>query len=580
MVRNDNIRIRRSTRVQDPFSVSSKVDRKRIPIDRRRNGIKIRSLVQQIRRRKSIIWFLLLCLFVVFVKPGMKTSPESSSEKNTFSELFQHSYQQVFRKKWIIGSPLDSDEVHTSVFGETDNLMVGKSCILVKNKWLCRDCGVSTSSSDETKDLYKSYSQCPIMKRKGICPEIQRQRWDDPQPRSFSTYETFFTRGVTKKLTRQGIGRIVKDEYIQAQCSLTNTIIATEVSSCFDLNLCKKKKADEQNINIANNNSTNTGMELPMKVFPTGKKTKRILRQMIQQDASLQKIVTLVSDPKEACLFYSMHDVDTIHTLESDEWKQHNGKNHFLMAFLHSDQPFHENEQYGMAAIMTPNQSDQQLRSGYDMSIPLPVKWQVPDNAREIVKDVHRPRKYLLSFRGTVQSTLPQWHNHRWIAGEYWSDDADVAVDIQCSKKTIRGKKQVTRTYDDNSEDVYSEYLLNSTFGFCPGGSGVSSYRFGEVLLAGGIPVLVPGTIPPLHPEIDWSGCIVTVSESRIVDLPRLLRKISPEEIKNRQEECQRLHTKLFESETGLQSVALKIWVERIRSAIEFERRMKVVNDF
>ena len=80
-----------------------------------------------------------------------------------------------------------------------------------------------------------------------------------------------------------------------------------------------------------------------------------------------------------------------------------------------------------------------------------------------------------------------------------------------------------------------------------------SSYRFGEVLLAGGIPVIVPGTIPPLHPEIDWGRCIVTVSETRIVDLPRLLRGMSEEEVRKRQTECQRLFNQIIkEADEGI----------------------------
>lgn len=74
-----------------------------------------------------------------------------------------------------------------------------------------------------------------------------------------------------------------------------------------------------------------------------------------------------------------------------------------------------------------------------------------------------------------------------------------------CREK-IEFKRDVTiRSYhdDSNQRKCILIILLNSIFGFCTGGSGVGSYRVGEVLQARGVFIIVPGTIPALQPEIN-----------------------------------------------------------------------------
>jgi hypothetical protein len=173
--------------------------------------------------------------------------------------------------------------------------------------------------------------------------------------------------------------------------------------------------------------------------------------------------------------------------------------------------------------------------------------------ANVISLDPHRPRRLLLSFKGSIQDTLQPYYQHRWIAAEYWPTDpanhADVQVDVQCKHKTLQGTRKVIAPYDHPTSDHFDSLMLDATFGFCPGGSGVSSYRLVEVLRAGGIPVLPPEIVTPFWPEWDWSACVVRVSQARIVDLPRLLRQTSRLEIQERQTECQRLYHALIERE-------------------------------
>jgi hypothetical protein len=131
--------------------------------------------------------------------------------------------------------------------------------------------------------------------------------------------------------------------------------------------------------------------------------------------------------------------------------------------------------------------------------------------------------------------------------------------------------------------------MWESTFGFAPGGSGVGSYRFGEILSTGGIPVVTHDLVLPLAPEMDWSDCVVRVSEARIVDLPRRLRSMPAEEVRNRQRRCWHL----FQSVLGDKRLeegkwtsdervtfarSMEIWSVRVSHALALRDTLRTVN--
>ena len=222
------------------------------------------------------------------------------------------------------------------------------------------------------------------------------------------------------------------------------------------------------------------------------------------------------------------------------------------------------------------------MRAGYDLVLPLPRKW--PRAAAPEAVDIHRPRQWLLTFRGDIQHKNIPYCNHRWLASEYWESAPDIFVDVQCRKNS--------KVYSDYnfSADIYDQIMWNSTFGFAPGGAGVSSFRLGEYLSTGTIPVVVSGTMGPFAPEFDWSACWIVVAESRIVDLPRILRIISKEEIRRRQARCWELHGLIWgekrlsvhDDVTGWISdhrvtfmKGMHIWATRITNAIEAKKRLQ-----
>lgn len=187
-------------------------------------------------------------------------------------------------------------------------------------------------------------------------------------------------------------------------------------------------------------------------------------------------------------------------------------------------------------------------------------------------------RPLLLAFKGKVLGMGQVWWQHRWMASEYWEPAPDVVVDVVC-------KPDVSNHAGNNySTPAYAELILNATFFFCPGGGSIGSYRFSEALGLGAIPVVTSDFVTPFFPDMDWSGCVVRVSEARIVDLPRLLRNVQDEEIVERQRECKRLFdatigwTKHAESghwqvdrQGHMLPTALLIWSKRIQNHFQFQ---------
>ena len=361
-------------------------------------------------------------------------------------------------------------------------------------------------------------------------------------------------------------------KYEQAQCSLATAAATTNNTySCFDLARCIARappNPGDQGGNVTSSSGTTRDrMILPMKVYAHGSSSARLIQRISNQSGIP---VQYTANPDEACLFFA-NTKDAVQSTESPHF--HHGQNHFILLTNAGDHPF-DKTQFEMAALGMMTKSEAHFREGYDMSLPLPRLWRPPVDAAVPPRGTAGPRKYLLAFKGSIQDTLQPYYQHRWLAAEYLWNEEDVVIDVQCKHLNLWGTKRVFAPYDDDSKESFNDLMLNSTFGFCPGGSGVSSYRFGEVLSVGGVPVIVPGMVPPLAPEVDWSRCIVVVSEARIVDMPRLLRSIEPEEVRKRQVECRRLYEAVVKNPDDTTAVAMRIWVERIRNAIEFRNHL------
>jgi hypothetical protein len=239
----------------------------------------------------------------------------------------------------------------------------------------------------------------------------------------------------------------------------------------------------------------------------------------------------------------------------------------------------------GVAAVVSEALEHAHLRAGYDMSLPLPTKFwnnrtSRPNN-NETLEDV-TTRPLLLQSRGAVQSTDQVGYHHRWLAGTYWEEADDVAVDVQClyQKHWPTRELTVTKPYEF-PPTFYHAWMETAVYGFAPGGSGPGSYRFGEILYAGGIPIVTDNFVPPLFPEVDWKDCLIVISSyDDVVNLPTILRQRynDPSAIRRRQVACARLLRTVIGNSSDRTSDndrvtftrAMEIWYLRVQHALEY----------
>jgi hypothetical protein len=427
-----------------------------------------------------------------------------------------------------------------------DDLRIGKSCEWVRGRWRCRECS--------------SPGKCKKLKMRGDCRPFRRQEWDEP-PRFSSHFDPASKIEISlRDVTKFGVGKVSKVHFEQPMCS---------VSTCFDLSRCN---------------------DTVLTIYTNSTGPHDLLDYAIQH--SNAKIVR-IDRHHDACLVLVTKGIyQFAHELYSSLHWSDGGRNNLVWdssCFFDGslcDAPF-STFSYGHAALASGTLSRAHLRTGYDLVLPLPRVWARPVPPQHV--NIHRPRKWLLSFRGSIQDSLHPYYQHRWLAAEYWENANDVVVDVQCKHRKLLGGKATYKPYRMDASS-YDDMIWNSTFGFSPGGSSVGSYRFGEVLSTAGIPVVTQDFAPPLSPEVDWSKCIVIVSEARIVDLPRILRNIPQEEIRMRQQACWQLlqhvigdHQK--QGDNGWRhddritfAKAMDVWAIRISNAIKQGEQLEVLN--
>jgi Exostosin family len=508
---------------------------------------------------------------------------------------------------------------------ENDELNVGKSCRYDRRRrWICRSCPDAYNSSTVPSSTSRlQQPRCHTLKPKGKCPAFRRFDWS-AATRSVSHYDPQNDIELDYR-TLSYAGRFFY--HMQPQCTLTNAI-------CFNLDRCQQQRAEITTSNTSSDGYDATGRRPPLAVYVNMTRLRNSTSPWIAMEvmdfAIQQSIIRVVSDYRDACLILVFADTyDTITDLHTSEhWNNlptsrddpfvrgslgNGGRNHLIYNMsrfrfrqakrLSSDAPltlYH----VGLAAVASDAWTSSLFRPGFDQTLPLPRHWNRKENqatahhatsssadSAAFALDIHRPRKWLLTFRGNIRDGPQPYYQHRWLAAEYWNVDekeTDVFVDVRCEHATWFGAVLHTVKNYEYPGSIYDELMWESTFGFAPGGSGVGSYRFGEILSTGGIPVVTHDLVLPLAPEMDWSGCVVRVSEARIIDLPRRLRAMSVTQVRNRQRRCWHLFQsvlgdkRLDEVWTSDERVtfarSMEVWSVRVANALALRDSLRKVN--
>ncbi len=74
-------------------------------------------------------------------------------------------------------------------------------------------------------------------------------------------------------------------------------------------------------------------------------------------------------------------------------------------------------------------------------------------------------------------------------------------------------------------QDMYLSMMSQFSFGLCPRGGGLSSYRVGEAIQSGAIPILFQDAAIKPYPELDWDEFSIQIPESDAGDIIRMERE-------------------------------------------------------
>ena len=151
-----------------------------------------------------------------------------------------------------------------------------------------------------------------------------------------------------------------------------------------------------------------------------------------------------------------------------------------------------------------------------------------------------------------------------------------MVIDVQCDRPKQRG---AWLPLAGETRAGYVGLLLNSTFAFTPDGGGPHSYRFGEALAAGAIPVVPSHLLLPFEPELSWAECVFRVKNEDIVDLPQLLA-MRLKEVHAMRAACARLFDEVIgTNDRPAFRRSVRLWVARLRAAGISTESGRVLNE-
>ncbi|XP_002972835.2 exostosin-1c [Selaginella moellendorffii] len=279
-------------------------------------------------------------------------------------------------------------------------------------------------------------------------------------------------------------------------------------------------------------------------------------------------------DPEKACIF--MVFLDT-----SSPWQKqprdlphwNNGLNHALVTFADKwSQRAVAEESIGLASLIVSEAHETIFRPGFDISIPLPPFY----HFHEFQNLKPFERKYFLTFKGLRYIGRGEGLLRSFDSFRNLHNGADIVVVTSCKhfvNDLKRKENSSLGVHCDEDENLYSQYssfsdLMNTTFGLVPAGVQPNSYRFGEVLSAGAIPILiVDNYVKPFSNLATWYQCLLQFPSTEIHLIVAALRAMSTAHVEKRQHACSKIYSRHFQSDLTLLESTIAALEERFLGA-------------
>ncbi|XP_019864522.1 exostosin-1 [Aethina tumida] len=306
---------------------------------------------------------------------------------------------------------------------------------------------------------------------------------------------------------------------------------------------------------------------------------------------SYQKLLNVIlesryytANPKKACLFVLSTDTLDRDRLSNDYVRNmqtrlqrlphwNNGLNHVIFNLYSGTWPnYTENDldfEYGKAILAKASMSENHIRPGFDISLPLfhkihPEKGGEPGSV--LSNNFPLEKTYLLAFKGKryvhgigsdTRNSLYHLHNRK-----------DMIMVTTCKHGKSWKEMKDERCDEDNKEYDKYDYetlLQNATFCLVPRGRRLGSFRFLEALQAGCIPVLLSnGWSLPFSEVIDWNKAVVWADERLLLQVPHIVRSLSPSKILQLRQQTQMLWDRYFSSIEKIVYTTFEIIRERL----------------
>jgi Exostosin family len=214
----------------------------------------------------------------------------------------------------------------------------------------------------------------------------------------------------------------------------------------------------------------------------------------------------LAERPEDACiLLFVAHENNTSIErciIRSAQW--FGGLNHVMVSQV--DRARHDSFfQVGPRVVHAESHSlVAQYRPQYDIALPL-----APKNVFTQFADIPAgDRKYLLTFKGSIYLSGRGWQRLHLL--DLHNIDNQVAVVGECFELHGEHLKSQNVAHckklkQQSARFTYVE-LMNSTFALIPTGRSPSTYRLGEAMSAGAIPIFCAdnGYVRPFSEQIEW----------------------------------------------------------------------------
>jgi hypothetical protein len=109
-------------------------------------------------------------------------------------------------------------------------------------------------------------------------------------------------------------------------------------------------------------------------------------------------------------------------------------------------------------------------------------------------------------------------------------------------------------------ENNYIKLIEKSMFSLCPRGTGHSSIRLFETMSMGSIPIIISDNfIKPLETYLNWDDFSVTVKESDIHNIPKILSKFDSSDIKKMSDKAFNIYHKYFSNNNLDKSIIINL---------------------